>query len=412
MSAIRFFFYDIKRLFYHSSLLSLCLFSPLIVVLIFSLVVSPMIFTGRGLHFNLALCNEDESTEVKEFINQLVNSQALIDLVSVYPVDTVEKGIELAEKGKVSVFVHVPQNVFSDIREGDDTRAAIYGTNAHSLEMELITIALDSSLSVVGKSQNVMEAARLVLLEKGESVKDAEVFLDNATGFALNEYMGRRELLGQSGPISPLGEHLPIEYYISAIFSIFAALSMLPLIHFSAADSHGPILRRGLLCGIGAGRFFAARIASGTIFIFLVLTMLFPSSIILRLSGKLLGGTYVSSFAALLFSMFLTALVFSALALVIATWLPGEKTALWFGFFLTVFMAVFCGALIPESALPKMAAIIGKWLPLRTSLRMLSLLLFNFSYEAFTRDALKSLGFAAFLLPLGLWGLKRRGYPT
>ncbi len=409
MSAIRFFYYDIKRLFFHSSLLSLCLFSPLIVVLIFSLVVSPMIFTGKGLHFNLALCNEDESTEVKEFISQLVNSQALIDLVSVYPVDTVEKGIELAEKGKVSVFVHVPQGVFSDIREGEDTRAAIYGTHAHSLEMELITIALDSSLSVVGKSQNVMEAARLVILEKGETAKDAGDFLDEATAFALNEYMGRRELLGQIGPISPLGEHLPIEYYISAIFSIFAALSMLPLIHFSAADSKGPILRRGLLCGIGAGRFFTARIASGTIFIFLVLAMLFPSSIVLRLAGKLLGGIYVSSFAALLFSMLLTSLVFSALALTIATWLPNEKTALWFGFFLTVFMAVICGAIIPEGSLPKAAAVIGKWLPLRTSLRMLSSSLFNYSHEAFIMDALKGIGFAAFLLPLGFLGLKRRG---
>lgn len=411
MSALRFLRYDIKRLFFRSSLLSLCLLSPLIVLLIFSMVVSPMLFTGRGLHFNLALLNEDQSAEVNEFINQLIHSQALADLVSVYPVDTVERGIALAEQGKVSVFVHVPPDIFSDIRSGREVRATIYGTSAHSLEMELISMILDSSLSLVGKSQNIMEAARRILLQKEASWEDSQAFLSDATRFAIREYMGRRELLGRSGPLSPLGEYLPVEYYMSAIFSIFAALSMLPLIYFSAADSNGSILRRGLLCGMGAGRFFAVRIASGALFIFLVLAMLFPSSALLRLSGEMLGGAYANSFGALLVSMLLTSLVFSALALAIATWIPGEKAALWAGFFLAVCMAVLCGALIPEGALPEMATAIGRWLPLRASMRMLSASLFDYQQEAFVRDAAKSLSFGAALLPLGFWGLKRRGQP-
>ena len=118
---------------------------------------------------------------------------------------------------------------------------------------------------------------------------------------------------------------------------------------------------------------------------------------------------YVSGFAALLISILLTALVFSALALTIAVWVPGERAALWFGFFFAVCMAGFCGALIPEGALPGAAAVIGKWLPLRASMRMLSSSLFNYSHGAFLRDAAKSLGFTAVLLPLGFWGLKRRG---
>lgn len=408
MGLTKFLMFDIKRLFSRSSLLVICLFSPLIVILIFSLVVSPMIYTGKGLHFNLALCNEDKSQEVNGFINQLINSQALVDLISVYPVETVEQGIELAETGKVSVFVHVPKDIFFDIRSGRDVYATIYGTQAHSLEMELISITLDSSLSLVGKSQNIMEAARQILLDKGETEEDSDTFLSETTQDAINEYMDRRELLGRSGPLSPLGEFLPVEYYMSAIFSIFAALSMLPLIHFSAADANGPILRRGLLCEIGAGRFFVARIASGAMFIFLVLTMLFPSSIIMHLSGDMLGGVYVSSFAALLSAMLLTALVFSTLALAIAVWAPSERTALWFGFFFAVCMAGLCGALVPEGTLPETAAMIGKWLPLRASMRMLSSSLFNYSHGVFFRDAAKSLGFTAILLLLGFWGLKRR----
>lgn len=406
---MRFLVYDLKRMFSGRGLVLLCLLSPIILVFIFSTVVSPMLFTAKGLHYNLAICDEDGSDAVVEFITQMLNSQALKELVTSYPVKTVDDGIALVENGDVSVFVHIPKGLFSDMRDGEQVTVELISTKAHALETNITSMALKSSLEIVGKSQNVMEAARTVLLDKGVPEKDADDYLSKSTDDAIKKYMSRREALGKNSPVSLAGEFLPVEYYISAIFAIFAALSMLPVIHFSAVDSSGAILRRGLLCGIGTARFFSARIISGAVFVLLVLTMLFPASLLLKLAGTLLGGAYANNLVALAVSLLLSALCFSALALNIAVWLPSENTALWTGFFLVIGMAAFCGALVPEGALPAWAALLGRWLPLRSVLRLLSGSLFHFDKAVFMQDILKMLGFSALLLPLGYFGLRRRG---
>lgn len=406
---MRFLVFDLKRMFSGKALVLLCLLSPIIVVFIFSTVISPMLYTAKGLHFNLAICDEDGSEEVGQFITQMLNSQALLELVTSYPVKTVDDGVALLESGDISVFVHVPAGLFDSMRNGDEVKVDIISTKAHALEANLTSMTLKSSLEVVGKSQNVIEQSRLVLIDKGISEADADEYLTESTNDAIKKYMNRREALGDGGPISPVGEFLPVEYYVSAIFALFAALAMLPVIHFTAADSSGAILRRGLLCGIGTARFFTARIVSGAIFIFLVLTMLFPTSLLLKLADTLLGGSYANNFAALAASLVLSSLCFSALALTIAVWLPNENTALWTGFFLVIGMAALCGTLVPEGALPQWASLIGRWLPIRSVMRMLSVSLFDFDKDIFFQDTLKTLGFSAVLLPLGYWGLSRRG---
>ncbi len=407
---MRFLLFDLKRIFSGKGLVLMCLLSPILVVLLFSTVVAPMIFTAKGLHFNLAICDEDKSEEVNQFINQMINSQALADIVDVYPVSTVDIGLELVEDGEVSVLIHIPNNFFNDLRKGEDLNVPVYATKSHSLESRIIAMSLNSSLSLVGKSQNVMEAARLILIDKGASEGIAEEFLDINTETAISDYMNRREVFGEGGTLSPLGEYLPVEYYLSAIFSIFAALSILPIIYFSAVDISGAILKRGLLCGMGAFKFFYSRILSGFIFILLVQFMLFPTSVLLGTASDVLGGTYANNFLALFTTLILSSLCYSSLALLIATLLPDKKTSLWIGFLLVLVMAIFCGALIPESVLPSWTVSFGKWLPMSYSMRMLSMSLFNFDSTVFIKDTFKILSFGAFFLFIGFIKLRRRGY--
>ena len=407
---MRFLLFDLKRIFSGKGLVLMCLLSPILVVLLFSTVVAPMIFTAKGLHFNLAICDEDKSEEVNQFINQMINSQALADIVDVYPVSTVDIGLELVEDGEVSVLIHIPNNFFNDLRKGEDLDVPVYATKSHSLESRIIAMSLNSSLSLVGKSQNVMEAARLILIDKGASEGVAEEFLDINTETAISDYMNRREVFGEGGTLSPLGEYLPVEYYLSAIFSIFAALSILPIIYFSAVDISGAILKRGLICGMGAFKFFYSRILSGFIFILLVQFMLFPTSFLLSTASDVLGGTYANNFLALFTTLILSSLCYSSLALLIATLLPDKKTSLWIGFLLVLVMAIFCGALIPESVLPTWTVSLGKWLPMSYSMRMLSMSLFNFDSTIFIKDTFKILSFGAFFLFIGFIKLRRRGY--
>lgn len=406
---MRFLTYDLKRMFSGKSLVLMCIFSPIVVVLLFSLVVAPMIYTANGLHFNLAICDEDKSEEVNQFIRQMVNSQALADIVDVYPVGSVDIGLTLVENDDVSVLIHIPKDFFENMKNGNMLRVPIYAKKSHALESKLISMSLNSSLALVGKSQNVMESAQEIIVDLGESEENAEIFLDDATSAAITDYMNRREVFGEGGALSPMGEYMPVEYYLSAIFSLFAALSMLPIIHFSAVDVSGAILRRGLLCGMGSVRFFLTRIVSGACFVLLVQLMLFPTSFLLRIAGDVLGGVYASSFPALFLSLMLSSICYSTLALFIATLLPNETTALWTGFFLALAMAVFCGALVPESTLPGWATIVGKWLPLRSSMRMLSVSLFKYDQMIFNIDVLKTGGFTIGFLIFGFLCLRRRG---
>ncbi|MFB0919371.1 MAG: ABC transporter permease, partial [Oscillospiraceae bacterium] len=130
---MRFLVYDLKRMFSGKALVLLCLLSPIIIVLIFSTVVSPMLFTAKGLHYNLAICDEDGSEAVVEFITQMLNSQALKEIVTSYPVKTVDDGIALVESGDISVLVHIPQGLFSDMRDGRQVKVELISTKAHAL---------------------------------------------------------------------------------------------------------------------------------------------------------------------------------------------------------------------------------------------------------------------------------------
>jgi hypothetical protein len=406
---MRFLVLDIRRLFSHKAMVTLCVVAPLAVMMLFASVAVPMLFTGEAMHFNLALYQEDNSVEVKAFIFQLVHSRALEDLVNIRQVGSVAEGLQLLNSQEVSVVMHIPRDVLTDIRGQKAVDVTLYSTSGHALEQELIRMTLGQSLLLVGQGQNQMEAAKQFLMSRGVALAAADVFLRDMTYEALGQYMMRRLILGETGTLSPLGEYLPVEYYLAAIFALFAAFAMLPLIHFSATDLAGSILRRGLACGRGIGQFYLARVFSGSLFILLVLLMVFPTTYLLNLADSLIGTSYHGSLAALFLTIVLTAFCLSALAATLAAWISKVQPALWTGFFAALGMAAAGGALVPDGSLPTWAATVGRYLPVRAAMRGLASALFTFDPALFWPDMLK-LGCAlAILLPLGYWGFARRG---
>jgi hypothetical protein len=401
---------DIRRLFSRKSMVALCILSPVLVMILFASILMPLLFTGRGLHFNLAMLQEDDSLEVRFFITQLVNSHALADVVTLIPVDSLESGLELLERQEASVLMHVPPRVLENIRNHSPIHISIIGTEAHALEQSLIAMTLGQSLFLVGQSQNQMEAARNVAVTKGVPAGEADLFLQEMTYDAIGQYLFRRQVLGENGSLSPLGEYLPVEYYLAAIFALFATFAMLPLIHYTAADVSGAILHRGLTCGRGAIQFYLARLGSGTLFIMLVLLMLLPTTLLLDLADQFIGSAYRGNLPALLLTMLLTAFAFSTLAVALAVWIARVQPAIWTGFYLILGMAVAGGALVPEGSLPDWLIGIGRWLPLRATMRGLANSLFAFDPVLLQQDMLKLALLAAVFLPLGLWGFARKEY--
>jgi hypothetical protein len=405
---MRFLILDIRRLFSHKAMLALCVLAPLVVMLLFASVAIPMLFTGETMHFNLALYQEDNSVEVKAFIFQLVHSRALEDLVNIRQVGSVDEGLALLDHREVSVVMHIPRDVLEDIRNQKAVRVTLYGTPEHALEQELIRMTLGQSLLLVGQGQNQMEAAKAFLMSQGVELAAADVFLRDMTYEALAQYMLRRQILGETGTLSPLGEYLPVEYYLAAIFALFAAFAMLPLIHYSASDLAGSIVRRGLACGRGIGQFYLARVFSGGLFILLVLLMVFPTTYLLNLADRLIGTSYHGSLPALFLTILLAAFCLSALAAALAAWVSKIQPALWTGFFTALVMAAAGGALVPEGDLPAWVVAVGRYLPVRAAMRGLASALFTFDPAIFWPDMIKLVCALSILLPVGFWGFTRR----
>jgi hypothetical protein len=164
---MRFFICDIRRLFSKKALVALFVLAPIAVILLFGSIIAPMIFTGKGLHFNLAILQEDESLEVRTFIFQMVHSEALSDLVTLVPVDSVESGLERVKNNEVSVFLHIPRGVIESLSNQESLRIPIYSTSSHALELSLISMTLGHSLMMVGQGQNQMVLTREILVEMG-----------------------------------------------------------------------------------------------------------------------------------------------------------------------------------------------------------------------------------------------------
>jgi hypothetical protein len=405
---MRFLVCDIRRLFSRKAMVVLCVMAPVIVMLLFASIVAPMMFVGRGLHFNMAILQEDSSLEVQAFIFQLLHSQSLADLVTMYPVDSLEKGMEMVERQEASILMHIPPGVMEELRNQHAVKVSIYSTPEHALELSLVSMTLGQSLMLVGQGQNQMEVAKQVIIDKGVPVQEADVFLQDMTYEALTQYLNRRRILGENGSLSPLGDYLPVEYYLAAIFAMFAAFAMLPLIHFTASDLSGSILRRGLACGRGYVQFYFSRLLSGTLFILLVLLMVFPTSLLLNLADQFIGSAYQGNLPALFLAILLTAFCLSTLAALLAAWIGKVQPAIWTGFYLALGMAVAGGALIPDQSLPGWVAAVGAFLPLHASMRGLASALFHFDSTLFWPDMLKMAGFTAVVLPLGLWGFIRK----
>ncbi len=138
----------------------------------------------------------------------------------------------------------------------------------------------------------------------------------------------------------------------------FLALAMLPLAGFSAGDFSGPVLQRGVNTALRL-RFLGARIFSGALFLLAVMLLIFPVGLVSSNLDRIFNG----SFAALLTSMLLLSVCFSALALGVAACVPNSDAAMWLGFWLIVAFSITGGTIAPESMLPSWVRSIGLWSP-------------------------------------------------
>lgn len=380
---MRFLYYDIKRMFQSKRTLALCILAPIVVMIIFSTVITPLIFKFYETNkFTIAIYNEDGTEFSKEFINYMVNSKSLKDLVEPFSVPSKEMGKKLLKSGKVLVFVHVPRDTYNNITQSKPTKIHVHGMDAHVFEASLISITLESALDWVGKGENVLGVSTDFILDKGASAEEANAFYGRMVDLGLDYAMDRRAILAKEGTVTPIDEYLPIQYYLSAIFALFAGIAILPLVRFTSNDLNSSVLQRSFVGQRGIAYFIGARILSGALFITLILTMVFPAGIITSAINDIFSANYPS----LVIGIFTTAISLSSLALLLASLIKRKESAMWVAFWIIILLAAIGGCFVPYNYLPKLARDIGMFSPLRGSKRIILCGLFAFNKKVLVQE--------------------------
>ncbi|NLF80138.1 MAG: ABC transporter permease [Clostridia bacterium] len=377
---------DIKRLLGHGKAGVLALVAPLAALLVFAAIIVPLLAGSGSLAAPYAICNEDQSEPVELFINLLANSESLRDISTAYPVDDIMAGFDLLEQGKVSVVVHIGEDFYQRLLKGENAQVSLYAYPSHAFEQTMISLTLNHALAAVGQSQNLLEMTGQAAVAAGVAPAESARLVADGLDQAIRRHMERRSVLSRQGALSPTGDYLPVEYYLAALFSLGAALAMLPSLHLTAFDLQGPLCRRGALAGRRGRRFLIARLVSGGLLINLTLLLLLPAAVFIHELGVYWGRGVGLGWLALLLALPLISLTLSALGLCLGSLAKQPRLSLWYGFYAVLLMAVLSGALLSEGMLPPLISELGRWTPLKPSMSIIANTLFAFDPARYLRD--------------------------
>lgn len=407
---MKYILFDLKRVFENKVLIIICIISPIITMLLFGSIIAPLLFTAKITKFNVAIINEDKSVEVNTFLNQMLNSQALEDLVVAYPAETIEDAMEMLENQDVLIVIHIPEQLLDSIRLSEKTYIDLYSQKGHDLEIALIKMTLNSSLSTVEKGQNLIEYSTQFLLQKNISQGKLETFISDITALAINEFMNRRAILSQEGMISPIGEYLPIEYYIGVIFTFFAALAMIPIAGITSRDMQNNVLQRGFLWSKRWRWYFIGRVLSGIVLISLIILLVYPATMLSSILNMALKMEYTSNITALFLAATLSAICYSSMAITIGSMFYKGNLSVWIIFYSVIFMSVLCGAIIPNIFMPNWINAIGALLPFRASMRSITSAIFLFDKNQYYVDIFKLCLWTCVFFCTGFFSMRKRGH--
>jgi hypothetical protein len=388
----RFFLFDLKRIFGSGRTVLLCIVLPLAVLLLFTTMVAPLLVTQtRVAATAFAVYNEDGTKVTRQFIDFVANAKSFQGIVSVFTVNSLEKGLRLVKNHEASGLLHIPAGFYDAMSGGRDVTMDVYGGDTNVLECSLVLTVLETALQEAGGAQNALGALHADVIRLGGSEESADGLYDAMMTCGMGAITNRQAVLGPGGFVSPTSGYLPAEFCLSAMLTWFLALALLPLAGFSAGDFSMSVLQRGMKTRSMRLRFLAARLLSGAVFLVAVMAIVFPAGAVSSGFTRFFNGNTL----ALCGAIFFMALCFSAIALAVSAWMPNRDAALWLAFWLIVVLSLFGGTAAPESVLPGWARAAGQWSPIRSAMRLLAGGIFNFDGAAFVTDLLKT----------GLWGL-------
>ena len=392
--------YDIKRLFSHGKTALLALLSPIPAILLFAAFIMPLLSLGNGTALPCAVYNEDESEEFERLMNLLVGREVEEGTARIYPVKSLETGLQLVEDGKVAALLHIRENTYWNIVYGQTMVIDYYYSPAHALDATIFSRALRSTLSVFGQGMVVVRHGGSIALERGLDEDDVLVLWADGTESLLKILIHRGRVIGWHGVFSPGGD-FPVRYYVGVLFAICVYFASFPVIGLTAYDL-SELYKRKKPDGKLLWQAFFARLLSGTLLMLCVFGVFFPVAGIVKKID-------FSKIVAILSALVLIALTFSALGVLLGSLFPRTDAACWAGLYIGAAMLFLSVLSAKEGLLPGSLQAFSALLPMRVSISIFSNDLYHPEYERYSADLLRLFVSFVIFAGCGFFLFRKRG---
>lgn len=387
MNPFSFILYDIKRLFGHGKTAFIAMFSPIPIVLLFGLFLAPMLIDQVDSFYSIAVLCEDDNARINQLMNLVLNYEIKTGNIGLYPVKSKEIGERLVDDGTVAMFIYVPPNTYIDSMSGTPAIMECYYSKAHSFEAQVLFMGLKSSISVFGQGISVVEEGINIAYKLGLSEEEIYSLWNAGIEDLLTLFISRGRIIGKNG-IFNFGADYHFRLAIAVLFATCSYISSFPIIYLTSLDLSETFNKRSVPTKKLFG-YYSSRIISGAILNVFSFLIMYPIARALR--------NIKFNFALLVIpGILLTALVFSALAVLIGSLFKKGQSALWAGLYFGTASIAAVAFLSDKSELPKAVSFMMRISPFRASVSIFSNAMFNFVAERYIYDLMILL--AAFVI--------------
>ena len=392
--------YDIKRLFGHGKTAVLAILAPIPVLLMFVLFLAPILLDGKGAFITGAVNIEDDSKMLNNLMNLIIDYEVGKGNADIFPVDNADTGKRMVEDGEASVFLYVPKDTYQNSLDGKRAVMEFYYSPSHAFDALTFQTGIRSSVSVFGQGIRVVGLADELAKEIGLTKEQTDKIRSNVVNDLINIYFHRGRVIGKDG-ILLFGGDYHFRYAMALLFAACAFFASFTVIYLTCLDKT-EIFSKRIIPDTHLLKFYTARIISGAILIMCTFAVMYPLARAMR-------HVKLRSAFSVLPGMMLTALSFSALAVLIGSLFKRGQSALWAGLYFGIISAAGVTFLSDKADLPEAVSFLMKISPFRASISIFSNAMFNYMAERYSRDMLVLfLSFVLFAVA-GFFAYRKRG---
>lgn len=261
--------YDLKRLFANKVTLVLSIITPVVTLALFASVVVPLMFSYRVVEkARVIILNEDEDEYMEEVFQEIVGEQSIQNVVSVEFVRSLEEGIAQVEEGQAIFFFVINEETMMNFYYREPSVVDVWVSSGDDFETALFLPIFGHVVDMFNQSQLGLDYILDEMLTFADVNESYDQFNDVMIYLGI-QMLNRSDLYEMEG-ISPLGKFLPIEYYISSLFSLFLGFGMIPLIGYNVSDFQSTAFTRGVAHFRWPYTFLLTRVLTGSMYILLV----------------------------------------------------------------------------------------------------------------------------------------------